>query len=128
MPTKTQWIPWNTEEGHGLLNLLRLFILAGTSRVRQVHQHEVTLLRHHKLARRLFVGCVLREGEVLARYLLLLHARGDISEARPAVLACGDEGASIAELDLRDRAAARCANVSVRKCPHTTGLLQLQYV
>ena len=104
------------------------FILAGTSRVRQVHQHQVTLVRHQVLARRLFVGCVLREGQVLARHLLLLRARGDIPEARRAVLAGGDEGASVAELDLRDRAAARCANVSVRKCPHTTGLLQLQYV
>jgi len=117
-----------TEEGHRLLVLLRLFILAGTSRVRQVHQHQVTLVRHQVLARRLFVGCVLREGQVLARHLLLLRARGDIPEARRAVLAGGDEGASVAELDLRDRAAARCANVSVRKCPHTTGLLQLQYV
>ena len=65
---------------------------------------------------------------MFARHLLLLRARGDIPEARRAVLAGGDEGASVAELYLRDRAAARCANVSVRKCPHTTGLLQLQYV
>ena len=68
---------------------------------------------------------------MLARHLLLLRARGDILEARRAVLAGGDEGASVAELsrvDLRGRAAARCANVRVRKCAHTTGLLHLQYV
>ena len=87
--------------------------------------NQVTLVLHQVLARRLFVGCVLREGQVLARHLLLLHARGDIPEVRRTVLAGGDKGASVAELDLHDRAAARCANVSVRKCPHTTGLLQL---
>ena len=68
------------------------------------------------------------EGELLARHLLLLRANCNIPEARRAASAGGDDGASVAELDLRDRAAARCVNVSVRKCPHTTGLLQLQYV
>jgi hypothetical protein len=86
------------------------------------------LLGHHVLAPHLFVRRALREGELLARHLLLLRARGNIPEARRAVITGGDDGASVAELDLRDSAAARCTNVSVRKCQDKTGLLQLQYV
>ena len=75
------------------------------------------MLGHHVFARRLLVRRTLREGELLALHLFLVRARGNIPEARCAVFAGRDEGASVAELDLRDRAAARCANVSVRKCP-----------
>jgi len=117
-----------TEEGHGFLVLLRLFICAGNGGVSQVHQHQVALLGHHVLARHLLVRRALREGELLARHLRLLRASGNIPEARRAVIAGGDDGASVAELDLRDSTPARCANVSVRKCQHKTGLLQLQYV
>jgi len=55
-------------------------------------------------------------------------ARGDIPEAHRAVPTGTEEGASAPELYMHDRAPGRCANVSVRKCPHKTGLLQLQYV
>ena len=116
------------EEGHRFLVLLRIFICAGNGGVSQVHQQQVALLGHHVLAHRLLVRRALRESELLARHLLLLLARGNIPEARRAVMAGGDDGASLAELDLRDRTAERCTNVSVRKCPPTTGLLQLQYV
>jgi len=109
-----------TEEGHGFLVWLRLFICAGNGGVSQEHQHQVALLGHHVLARHLLVRRALREGELLARHLILLRARDNIPEAHRTVIAGGDDGASVAELDLRDSAAARCANVSVRKCQYRT--------
>jgi len=109
-----------TEEGHGFLVLLRLFICADNGGVSQVYQYQVALVGHHVLARQLFVRRALREGELLARYLLLLRARAT-SQKRvvPSLLAETTVTASLnstcVTAPLRGARMSACANVNIEQ-------------
>ena len=92
-----------------------------------MHQQQISLYGHNEFAHHLFVMWALGEVERLTLHLLLHQSCSIILEVRhpwnSSVVEAevfvfidtgGDEGASVAELDLSHRVTARCTNVSMR--------------